>query len=170
MNNNMKTNYIAAIEKKFTELTVPYNTKGDDSKKMFVIPTRTDNAPGLTTMMLVDEEGDVKIRCYLANDVAPDKHAALVQTLNRLNSEFRFVCMSLDKDGDVCAAIDFVLMGDEETVGQQVMTLLSIFVNIVDKCIPDVMRTIWDENEPSKVEAPVEVVRVDLFNKNGGDN
>lgn len=172
MNKNTKINYASAIEKELTEMSVPHNTRDlDETTKLFAIPTRTKNTAGIEVMLIVDEDGDSGLRCRLVGDVAEDQHAEMVETLNRLNTMYRYIRLNLDEDGDVFAGYDFVLpREDAESAVQYALSMLKNFVGLCDRCFPDIMRTIWDEKKPSKAQAAMGHVQMDLFNKKGGEN
>ncbi len=138
-----KLNYIEVVEKVFKDHDWNYNSKDNGNKKIFGLPFGAKNMPSIRLFMTVASYGDVKLNCYLAHEVAQEKRPAMIETLNKLNSRYRYITLSLDSDGDLLAQYDFTLFGDAETVDKQVITTIFLVKDIMDECYPDIMKTIW---------------------------
>ena len=159
-------NYAETVENVFRDKNLSFGAKKDtdDGAIIFSLPMSADNAPGINVVKLrVSEKGDSKLWCYLASNVPSRKRLAVIYALNKLNGRYRYICLSLDKDGDVHASYDFALFGDEEAVGDHVMAMLFLVADVMDHCIPTIWKVMWltDKDEDDHAEPKGE---------EGGDN
>jgi hypothetical protein len=144
---NMEGRYADIIAEKFEEVDIQFMKKEKEDEIIFLIPVPSENVPGLLVQLRTTKKGDVKLRCYIGQSVPVSRQQAVIEECNRLNSEYRYVCLSLDEDGDICSAYDFALFGDEEAVGENVLSMLCLFLDITDKCIPTIMKEMWSEEQ-----------------------
>jgi hypothetical protein len=163
---NMKGRYADVIAEKFEEMDIHFMKKINEEEVIFLIPMPADNAPGLMIQLITDMNGDAKLRCYFSQNVPASRRNAVIKECNRLNSIYRYICLSLDADGDVCSAYDFVLFGDEETVTDHVISMLFLFLDITDKCIPPIMKKMWGEETE---ESEQDYLKMNLFQTEGGE-
>jgi len=121
-----------------------FSAKELEDATAFKLPMSAKNCPGLNVNMVIGSAGDVKLRCYLAEDVKESKRLDIIQVLNALNSQYRYVTLSIDDDGDVLAAYDFNLFNDEpDSVRFAIFSTMVLFTKVADKCIPPIMKAIW---------------------------
>lgn len=146
-------NYAHVFKNKLKEMGFHFSTYSSDNETIFGVPMPADNAPGIQVKLMIDEQGDSKIRCYLASDVDSSRQSAVMTVLNSLNERYRFTCLSLDDDGDICASYDFILVGDDEAISEHLTSILFLFTDICDKCIPPIMQTIWKSSEIELITA-----------------
>lgn len=141
-------NYGKIVKQAFEDNGWHFNLKEFEDRTIFALPMSAKNCPGLNVKVDVSNNGDSKIRCFLADDTPKSTHAELLVVLNTLNSRYRYVTLSLDSDGDILAAYDFTIFGkDEETIDRQVTTMVVLLSDIMDKCIPSIMKVIWSSQE-----------------------
>lgn len=160
----MKYNYAEAIKKALNDMMLMFKSRKDDDETRFEVFMPSDRIPVLRIKLIIDERGDTKLRCYLASGVSPGNVPALKEEINRLNAQYRFICLSLDEDRNLSAANDFILFGDEENAAKQAITTLILFADITDKCVPTLMPLTWRE-EWNKDNT--EKVKTNLFGNEG---
>ena len=137
-------NYAEIVENFFREDDWNFDLKTmKDGDKIFTIPVAAKNIPSLNIKLIVSPDGVCKIFNYLAREIPDEKCAAMLEVLNKLNLEYRYVKLALDKDNYVVASYDFALFGNEEETVEEVKERLFIVKNIMDKCIPPIMKLIW---------------------------
>jgi len=140
--------YRDAVESILRGQEIKFSRDDYDKHAIFAIPMSAKNVPVLRIFFSVSKFGDCKIRSYFTRDLPKDKLPAMIKTLNRINSEYRYITMSIDSDGDVLAAYDFTLFGtDPETLDQHVMTIFMLSCKIMDKSIKRVMKIVWLDDE-----------------------
>jgi hypothetical protein len=100
----------------------------------------------------MNKSGDAKLRCYIANKIEDETIPVLYEKMNHLNSRYRFVCLSIDEERDLCSAYDFFICGDEETAVKQIMRTMILFSDITDLCISKLYPLIWKEEEDKAQE------------------
>lgn len=165
MENAMKYDYAAAIEKELSDMPFMFKSKkvGDETRFDILMPS--EKLQGLKVKMIVDEDGDVKLRSYLVNEVDIFKLSVVQDKLNKLNSRYRFICLSLDEDRDLCSAYDFILYGDVGSAVKQAITSLVLFSEITDKCVPELLPLIWKNEEENDRPS---TMKTNLFQSEGG--
>jgi hypothetical protein len=166
MENSMKRNYASAIEKELEDMPFMFKVRKDEDETRFEVWMPSDRLQVLRVILIIDEDGDVKLRCYLASGVEARILPALREKINELNSRYRFVCLSVDEDDDVCASYDFILFGDEESAVRQAVTTLVIFADITDKCAPVLLPLTWNSDDENGESVNV---NTKLFQSEGGD-
>ena len=125
-----------------------FNVRKLEDKTIFALPMSAKNCPGLNVKVDVATSGDSKIRCYLAEDTPKSKHKELLEVINALNNRYRYITLSLDSDGDILAAYDFTIFGTDETaIEKQAMSMVVLLSDIMDKCIPPIMKIVWSAAE-----------------------
>lgn len=146
-------NYGQVIENAFSSNDWHFNVKKFEDRTIFALPMSAKNCPCLNVKFEIAAKGDSKIRCYLAEDTPKSKRLELLAVVNTLNSKYRYVTVSLDSDGDILAAYDFTIFGTDETViEKQVVTMVVLLSDIMDKCIPPIMKVVWSAEEDDEEE------------------
>lgn len=153
-------------ELKEHNLSFTSKIRGDET--VFTLPMSADNAPGINVKLIIDEDGDCKLRSYLASNVPKAKRPAMLSVINDMNAKYRYICLSIDQDGDVCASYDFYVHAGSTSIFAQVISMVFLYTDIADKCIPDIMRTIWAKEEPTKGADP-HTIKINLFEEEGDD-
>lgn len=164
--NSMENKYADVFEKALSEHNFEFLRKEKGDEVVFLLPMHADNAPGLNVRMIIDSNGDSKFRCYIAEDVPEKKWSTIMKVCNRLNSNYRYISLSIDEDGDVCSAYDFAIFGNDEVIAEHAITMLGLCSHITDKCIPDIMKSLWIEDSGENGQP---VVRLSPFQVEGGE-
>lgn len=140
-------NYGELVEEIFESNDWNFTAKRKDDDTFFAIPWSAKNLPGLDVKLIVSDDGDCKIRCYLAREVPDSKRPAMLAVLNALNNQYRYITLSIDSDGDILAAYDFRLFSDAETTNKQVGMMIFFTTKIMDKCVPKIMKVLWQDDD-----------------------
>lgn len=164
MDSEKECDYAAFVNEELAEMPFMFKGKRLEDGMRFEIAMPSDQFLDLRVKMIVERNGDTKIRCFLAKNVPPENVSALREAINCLNSEYRFICLSIDEDRDICASYDFILVGDKEVVGRQAATSLVLFADIVSDCLPVLMPLVWKRD--SGASDPI--IKTNLFADEGG--
>lgn len=150
-------NYAKAVEQELNDLGMHFDirVKGEDT--IFSLPMRAENVPGFNIRLRISEKGDSKMWCFLARNVKKEKRAAMLETLNSLNDQYRFLRLSLDQDSDVAADYDFILCGDEASACEHVVAMIFLLTEVMDECVKSIMSTIWREDSSDHNEMKVKL-------------
>ena len=136
--------YGEVVRESFENKGWRFQARKVEDKTLFAIPMSAKNCPGLNVRLEVSDSGDSKIRCYLAEDTPKSVRVQLLDVINSLNNRYRYVTVSLDSDGDILAAYDFTIFSkDPESIDRQAGTMVLILSDIMDKCIPPIMKVVW---------------------------
>lgn len=88
-----------------------------------------------------DDRNDVKVRVFAICSVPENKIAAMLRTINEIHTEYRFMKLTLDNDGDVNAEYDFPMYNT--AVGESAAEIFVRFVDILDEVYPKLMKTLY---------------------------
>ena len=87
------------------------------------------------------DEKSVSIRIFKLFIVPIDKRLQLLELMNKIHSEYRWVKFFIDEDGWMNVQIDALL--DAETAGPYCMNLILRTMNIIDTVYPRFMHEVW---------------------------
>lgn len=81
-----------------------------------------------------DNDNDVSVRVLnLFNDIPENDWPRVLRTLNKLNSDMRFVKFCLDDAGDISIEYDFPVKIDDDSIGPVACEMFYRIANIVNK-------------------------------------
>ena len=101
-----------------------------------------DNIKSVNTLAVFDEDGQnlVQFRCWEIESFKNKESEAMI-LCNELNYHFRWVKFFVDKDMDIVALLDAML--DDDSAGDECLSLLMRFVSIVDSAYPQIAKIRW---------------------------
>ena len=140
-------NYVEIIKQAFINNDWHFSSREVDDETIFSLPMDSKYLPTLDVKLILDSDGDCKIRCYIARNMHYSKRAAMLEVINTLNSKYRYITVSLDSDGDILAAYDFTIFGNAIVADKQVGTMVYLVSDIIDKCVPAIMKVIWQDGD-----------------------
>lgn len=164
--NRKEVKYADIVEAKLNDNDFHFMRKDKGDTAIFFLPIHADNAPGLNVKLMIDANGDSQFRCYIAENVPEKKRAAVIDVCNHVNSEFRYISLSVDDDGDVCAVYDFAIFGDEEVTAAHAISMIFLCADITDRCIPYIMKRLWNEESQDSGQSHI---KMNLFQSEGGE-
>lgn len=88
-----------------------------------------------------DGENDVALRCWSFGSVPDGKKANVLEACNKLNDEYRWVKFSIDKDNEICCAMDGLIC--EENAGEACLEFVQRMAQIYDESHPVLMKAFW---------------------------
>ena len=135
--------YTECVKQALTEADWTFPIKQSDEQAIFTLPMPSDNLPYINIIFRTNHIGDSKINCYLARNVAKNKHIDVLRTLNKINNKYRYVSFSLDDDADICASYDFMLFGTVENIGKHALTMIAFAVKVIENALPTILSVVW---------------------------
>lgn len=136
-----------------------YTTKDGSKYKTHTCTVAMKNKSELQIKIRTTANGDAKIWAYPVTGVPDRRRVEVLETLNGRMRSYRFVAFYLDGDNDVVADHDFGLYGSVEDVAKCLNETFNLFVDIVDKCLPDIFQAVWQD----KPEGEDEILRMNPF-------
>ncbi|MBQ9082308.1 MAG: YbjN domain-containing protein [Clostridia bacterium] len=108
---------------------------------IFTLPVEMDNVSTIHVKLIVDnEDGESCIR-YSPAYLVPEKlRPAMFMTLNDCNRCYRYVCLSLNDEGSICADHDFTLYEGAKSLYVQAMCKVFRFADSLDCCLPEILQ------------------------------
>ena len=117
-------------------------TERDDKADVVSAKFRAENSSGIEVKIFLSMDGgDIAVRCFSLITVPDSRRAAVLEALNSIMDEYRWVRLYLDEDKELTAAIDASVT--RASVGDVATELMLRAVNIVDEVFPRVMRAMW---------------------------
>ena len=151
-------NYAEAFEGLLKELDMSYELIEREEYTIFEMVMSADNASALRFHITFYEEGVFKIFCMLARNIDSSKYDAVLRTINELNSNYKFIKLSMHEN-DINANYNGLLFDDDKKTAGMIFSLFHILIHIIDDCIPPIMQTIWSSGSD---EQSVKI-KTDLF-------
>ncbi|MBQ1233326.1 MAG: YbjN domain-containing protein [Clostridia bacterium] len=101
-----------------------------------------DNMDSIPVFVIFDEDNDplVQLKCWDVQNFKNNEASALM-VCNSLNYKYRWVKFYLDKDSDIVVSIDAMI--DQDTCGEECLSLVRRLVNITDEAFPEIARARW---------------------------
>ena len=126
----------------FTEKELKYSTRRVDNMSILEAGMRGTNVNVVKILFIsTDEKSDVAIRSFqLVPSVPQEKRAPIMETINTLNSKYRYIKFILDDD-NITASFD--IPSSSEEVGKIAFEIFLRFVKIIDDSYPEFMKTLW---------------------------
>ena len=157
--------YAEALEDMLTALDLKFDKIEQDDSTVFELVMTTENAPALKTLIIISDDSTFKIYSVLARDVKASKTDLLLRMLNELNRRYKYINLFLDRENDIVADYTGILLVDEEKAAKIVFAVFYIMLDIMDECIPPIMKLLWSD-DPDEQPA---TVKIDLFDMEGED-
>lgn len=158
-NKKENTKYVDALKEMYADLDMNYKLTENDKYTAFTFFTRTDNISTLRINEIISEDGSYRIYSILAHSIKDSKRDAVIKKLNDLNGKYKYLNLYLDSDNDIIADYSGILLGESKHVAGLIFTIFYILVDIMDECIPPIMKVLWvDDNDEQSVK-----VKTDLF-------
>ena len=134
-------NYKSAFLRYLDSRGVKYQ---DEGTYRVSVSYKGENVSSIKVAVVFDDDGDglVAMRCWSLGSVKNDKYAKTLLTCNELNERFRWVKFYIDRDQDICAALDAVI--DIDTCGAECHQLVTRMVSICDDAYPEFMKVMWN--------------------------
>ena len=122
---------------------IKYEFKERDGKSDWVnVRYGGDNIQSISIQLFFSQDcEDVAIRSFSICKVPANKKADMLNILNAIMDEYRWLRFYLDEDNEVTAAIDAVIT--VATAGPVAKELMLRTLNIVDDVYPRLMKALW---------------------------
>lgn len=116
-------------------------------------------------IMVIRENGQVTIQSFAARDVKPSQRMAMLECVNKLNCEQKYIKFSLTRDNDVNAELEIIVPKDlePEQAAEYLFMMLLAMSQWLDKEIPTIYAVCWAENEEDEEEDEDEQVDTGLL-------
>ncbi len=92
-----------------------------------------------------DEDFDVAVRTAPIARVPEERKDTVLQVLNECNLTYRYVKFAMNSERDILAFFDFPVKTSTENLGPVAREIFIRFMQIIDKCYPDIMKAIFAE-------------------------
>ena len=123
------------------EMKISYkNMLNQDDRDIVSIGLSADNYSGINVFIIFDEKS-AQIKCFEICKFSEDKNLIMLQTVNKLNCDYRWVTFSVTPEGKVGASIDVDI--NETTSAKDIISKLSRINNIMDLAYPVIMKALY---------------------------
>jgi len=100
-----------------------------------------DNTSASVKFISTDNDNDVAVRLFSFVKVPDNKRTAVLETLNSLQRQYRYVGFALDNDNEVVISYDFPIR--TTNAGEVAVEMFMRVWDIADKAYPELMKAIW---------------------------
>lgn len=114
----------------------------EENDHVIKVSYSADNLDTIPVYVFFDEDNEplISCKCWSILNFKNNKDAG-IQACNELNARFRWVKFYIDDDSDVIAVIDAMI--DEETGGEECLSLVRRMVSIIDDAYPTFAKARW---------------------------
>ena len=145
----MMTMYNATrlLDEEFRTRDLKYRITEDGQLQRIDVPFRIEHGPTVTVQyFLADQRNDLTILISgLVNNVPAEKRIRMLEVINKLNNEIRFIKFTLDSDNDLGVRADFLRNSGDDNLGIMAFEILLRIMRIMDNAYPAIARTFYSE-------------------------
>jgi len=133
------------IEKAFNEQELKFKVEETENSSYVVAGFTVEKGPSLRALFISrDDDNDVTMRVYrVCSDVDADARPKMLEALNKLNSEYKYLKFVLDKDGDVNVEFEFLVRMSDDCLGACCAEVFIRTMKILDDAYPVLMKAMW---------------------------
>lgn len=107
-----------------------------------------------------DDDNDVSVRILnLFNDIPEKDWPRVLCTLNKLNSDMRFVKFCLDDSGDISVEYDFPVKTGDESIGPMACEMFYRIANIINKKYKILVDAVYSTSEKDEGQSFEDLVK-----------
>lgn len=145
--------YTNAVIKKIEDIGIEYTVRDtDDNNKLITLYHYSKVVPVINARVIIEDGAYIKILSTLARSVPEDKRPAIIEVLNKLTLDYRYIRYSLDKDGDIIVDYDFVLYGDEEESATHLVSRVFVAFDIFEDALKKILPVLLSEEISSTTD------------------
>lgn len=89
----------------------------------------------------IDNDNDVVVRVFGLVSVSEEQRLSMLELINEINAEYRYIKLCCDDDGEINIEYDFQLSSSHPE--DSATEIVSRFVKIIDEIYPRLMRALW---------------------------
>ena len=143
---DINMSYYEAIKNKLIEKEYSFIEDEGENSKIFVITMTMGILPGMKVFLTYHDKSIIDMRCYLAlGDIEKEEtQKQLIEKLNQLNFENRFVKFVVDDEDCVYGECSFMLYGTPEDAANHTTLMLYLLKVICSENIPEILNIFWD--------------------------
>ncbi len=114
----------------------------EENERVIKVAYGGDNMDSIAVYVFFDKDGEPMIQCKSWNILNFKNNVDKgIVVCNQLNAKYRWVKFYIDDDSDVICELDAMI--DEETCGNECLTLVRRIVSIVDEAYPVLAKARW---------------------------
>lgn len=123
---------------------IKYRVEDGDSCSTVTVKYNCNNISNILVEFISTNDGNaVAVRLFGLVRTPEEKRNAVLNQLNALNNNYRFVAFCLDSHNDVNMTYDFAANTSSDCLGASCFEMLQRFVNIADEAYPEIMKALW---------------------------
>ena len=157
-----KIRHSEALAKLLEQKHYEFTMKERDDRMVYYIMMPLGKKGKEKVTLCLYEDGIVYIYKYMAYGVPDYKRQSVLEAINELNDQYRFISISLDKDGDVVAGYNYFMCEDDASAMETTTLYFDFFESIYESCYQPVIDAIEHSKQDEKEELPTQF-KLDLF-------
>jgi len=141
VSSNPAANALQVIKSALDENDLKYRDVSNENFQAIRLGFGLENMSSGEVFIIFDDDGEsYRIRSGVIMSVADSKRAKMLETINKVNNDYRWARFFIDGDGDLMIQEDVDFL-----VPDKHLAMISIlrFVQIMDDAYPEFMRAQW---------------------------
>ena len=133
------------LEKAFLSMNISHKRTLEDEKIFYQLTFHETGVLGGKMNVVIDKMFSTEIGAFAAKGISQDIRSNMLEKINEINREFRFIRIVMDKNNDIYSCQQFILFGNEEIMCKQIVTNIVAFYDLHSRAVRKIMETIRKE-------------------------
>ena len=141
----MVFNATRLLDEEFKTHNLKYSIRENENVQIVDVPIGIQHGPSVIIHYITSEQGnDLTILITnLIHNVPEEKRIRMLETINSLNKEYRFIKFTLDSDNDLDVNVDFPSTTSDESLGQMAYEMFIRIMRIMEDAYPIIARALY---------------------------
>ena len=141
----MMFNATRLLDEEFKTHNLKYSIRENEIVQIVDVPFGIQHGPSVIIHYITSEQGnDLTILITnLVHNVPEEKRTRMLETINTLNKEYRFIKFTLDSDKDLEVKADWPSATADESLGPMAYEMFIRIMRIMEEAYPMIARTLY---------------------------
>lgn len=114
----------------FKKMKISYKSITDNGRLIYRLDMPHNEICDTTVTVVIDDLFSAEVYALIAQGITAEFRTPIIEIMNQLNGEFRFLKVQLDQHNDIYSNQTFILVGNENIMCKQIITNLLAFCDI----------------------------------------
>ncbi len=141
----MMFNATRLLDEEFKAHNLKYSIRESDNVQIIDVPFGIQNGPSVIVHYIASDQGNdlTILMTNLVHNVPDEKRSRMLETMNALNKEYRFIKFTLDSDNDLDVKADFPSTTSDESLGPMAFEIFVRIMRIMENAYPMIARALY---------------------------
>lgn len=146
------------IAKEFERRDINHYATSHKEEELIIVDFPVPGSNVKLFFLIMDDEAVAARAFLLFENVPKEKRGRMLEAINKVNHDLRFIKLTMDDDGDVNGEYDFPLCVDEADIGSCAFEIYTRFKVILQRKYQELARVLCSDVTEVMID-PVEYIR-----------